>query len=81
MTDRADRAAFLAFVRANHPDVGGDHDAFVAGLAALRATPGAGNAATRPDRWDAPIVARPGGLRGMVSRWRDRRHRRHRRLR
>ncbi|GHE09206.1 hypothetical protein [Klenkia taihuensis] len=39
-----DRAAERAFVRAHHPDVGGDPAVFVAGLAALRAgataTPG-----------------------------------------
>ncbi len=32
-----DRAAERAFVRAHHPDVGGDPEVFVAGLAALRA--------------------------------------------
>lgn len=34
-----ERAAYRAFVRDNHPDRGGDPDAFVAGLAALRARP------------------------------------------
>ncbi len=34
---RARRAAERAFVRAHHPDVGGDPAAFAAGLAALRA--------------------------------------------
>lgn len=32
-----ERAAYRAFVRDHHPDRGGDPDAFVAGLAALRA--------------------------------------------
>ena len=36
-TDRAQRAAERAFVRAHHPDVGGDPEAFATGLAALRA--------------------------------------------
>ncbi|GEL24570.1 hypothetical protein PSU4_35240 [Pseudonocardia sulfidoxydans NBRC 16205] len=34
-----ERAAYRAFVRENHPDRGGDPDAFVAGLAAMRARP------------------------------------------
>lgn len=56
------RAAFRAFVRAHHPDVGGDPAVFRAGLAAFatlagpsRGTPGHVN----PDdpRLDAPITA------------------------
>jgi hypothetical protein len=39
-----DRAAERAFVRAHHPDVGGDPEAFVVGLAALRA----GGGTSRP---------------------------------
>lgn len=35
--ERSRRAAERAFVRAHHPDVGGDPAAFAAGLAALRA--------------------------------------------
>ncbi|MGV9362391.1 hypothetical protein [Amycolatopsis sp. NPDC003731] len=43
----SDRAAFRAFVRANHPDVGGDPPEFAAGLARFR----------RPDaRHDAPVT-------------------------
>ncbi|MBN9107882.1 MAG: hypothetical protein J0I34_03775 [Pseudonocardia sp.] len=34
-----ERAAYRAFVREHHPDRGGDPDAFVAGLAAMRARP------------------------------------------
>lgn len=46
--DRSRRAAERAFVRAHHPDVGGDPAAFAAGLAALRAdrTPGPAPAVT-----------------------------------
>ncbi|MEV6642215.1 hypothetical protein [Amycolatopsis sp. NPDC051371] len=35
--DAASRAAFRAFVRAHHPDVGGDPAQFAAGLARFRA--------------------------------------------
>jgi len=59
------RAALRAFVRAHHPDVGGDPAAFREGLAELRAALGA----SPPDGWrgpwpapddprlDAPVVA------------------------
>ena|GEM_PF-777703 len=43
-TDRAQRAAERAFVRAHHPDVGGDPEAFATGLAALRARHAGGTA-------------------------------------
>ncbi|AEA25108.1 hypothetical protein [Pseudonocardia dioxanivorans] len=46
-----ERAAFRAFVREHHPDRGGDPEAFVTGLAALRA----GDAGT------GPSPARPHG--------------------
>ncbi|MCI2419889.1 hypothetical protein MOQ72_20795 [Saccharopolyspora sp. K220] len=74
----ATRAAIRAFVRANHPDVGGDPAVFAAGLAALRA---AQRGEPRPrDRYDAPIevVDRPRGVRGLLHRvraWRARRNR------
>lgn len=61
------RAAIRAFVRANHPDVGGDPELFAAGLAELRDR--------RPcDRYDAPVVVvyRPRGIRGLVHRIRAR---------
>ncbi|MGW1678750.1 hypothetical protein [Saccharopolyspora sp. NPDC002376] len=63
------RRAIRAFVRANHPDVGGDPEAFAAGLAELRAG---------RDRYDAPIVVvhRPRGIRGLLHRIRDWRARR-----
>ncbi|MGI8311328.1 hypothetical protein [Saccharopolyspora hattusasensis] len=67
------RAAIRAFVRANHPDVGGDPEAFVAGLAELRDR--------RPrDRYDAPVVVvhRPRGIQGLVRRMRARWERRRR---
>ncbi|MDQ6649622.1 MAG: hypothetical protein M3Z02_05835 [Actinomycetota bacterium] len=39
MTGAADRSAFRAFVRDNHPDRGGDPEAFQAGLAAFGRQP------------------------------------------
>jgi len=60
------RAELRAFVRANHPDVGGDPEVFARGLAELRerARAGAcdGSGSGRPgderraDRYDAPVV-------------------------
>jgi hypothetical protein len=46
-----ERAAYRAFVRENHPDRGGDPEAFVAGLARFREV-------APPDddaRYDAPV--------------------------
>ncbi|MFC7344302.1 hypothetical protein [Saccharopolyspora griseoalba] len=63
--DRATRAEIRAFVRANHPDVGGDPEVFAAGLARLRA-----GAPQEDPRFDAPIVVRPGGARGVLFRFR-----------
>jgi hypothetical protein len=66
---RGDRAAFRAFVRAHHPDVGGDPAVFAAGLARFRA----------PDtRHDAPVtfVARRRGAAARVSRMAARARRR-----
>jgi hypothetical protein len=73
------RAAYRSFVRANHPDAGGDPDTFVAGMRRFEITrPGDGS----DDRFDAPVVftARPRGLRGLV-RAVLRRRRRPRRVR
>jgi hypothetical protein len=73
--DEAARAAYRAFVREHHPDVGGDPDEFIAGLEKLRrrAEP------PREDspRFDAPVtfVVNPKGVVGRVRRWRDRRRR------
>lgn len=87
----AAHAAMRAFIRAHHPDVGGDPEVFAAGLAELRAArdrarAGAAHATPadhadhtgRPsDHGDAPIVvvARPRGLRGLIQRLRSRRAR------
>lgn len=49
---RRDDSARRAFIRANHPDVGGDPDAFIAGLAAF----------------DGPPAARPSDSRARVVR-------------
>ncbi|MDQ3403443.1 MAG: hypothetical protein M3548_08605 [Actinomycetota bacterium] len=74
MTDGPDRAGFREFVRRAHPDRGGDHDEFVAGLAARRPAP------REDSRYDAPVVGVP-GVRGMgrvvrgLRRWRERRSR------
>lgn len=46
------RAAYRRWIRENHPDMGGDPDAFAAGLARYRT-------GRRPDRYDAPIVFVP----------------------
>lgn len=56
------RAALRAFVRAHHPDVGGDPVAFREGLSALRAALGpaakrVGWPAVDDPRLDAPVVA------------------------
>lgn len=59
---------YRAFVKANHPDAGGDRDAFERGLAALRAE--------RAGAPDSPTVSssnveihRSGGVRRAVRRW------------
>lgn len=68
------RAALRAFVRAHHPDVGGDPAAFREGLAthraALRASgaTGAGPAADDP-RLDAPVVAVSGSRIARLGRF------------
>lgn len=69
------RAALRAFVRAHHPDVGGDPVAFREGLAALRAAAGPG--AGRRDGWpaaddprlDAPVVLVPDGGLARLGRF------------
>ncbi|MEU8638340.1 hypothetical protein AB0C38_39680 [Amycolatopsis sp. NPDC048633] len=68
--DAAGRAAFRAFVRAHHPDVGGDPAEFAAGLARLRA-----GESDVDSRYDAPVsfVARRRGLAGVFARFRRRR--------
>lgn len=77
--DRAERASFRAFVRAHHPDRGGDPEVFATGLAAYRARR-YGDERPR-DRYDAPVLVehRPRGLRAvlrLLRLWRARRLRR-----
>jgi hypothetical protein len=76
-SEAAARAAFRAFVRAHHPDVGGDPDFFAAGVAELRATQRRA-ASEQDDHYDAPIiyVGKARGFRGWVRRFRERRSRR-----
>ncbi|MET8850525.1 hypothetical protein [Amycolatopsis sp. NPDC004625] len=59
------RAAFRAFVRAHHPDAGGDPAEFAAGLARLREP---------PSRFDAPVrfVTRRRGIAALLARFRRR---------
>lgn len=69
-----DRGAYRAFVRANHPDAGGDPATFIAGMREFREASRAG----QPDRYSAPVVvvASSGGLRRvvhLVRRWWKRR--------
>ncbi|MBE1496896.1 hypothetical protein H4696_003996 [Amycolatopsis lexingtonensis] len=65
--DPEGRAAFRAFVREHHPDVGGDPAEFAAGLARFRES-------ARDSRFDAPVsfVRRRRGLAGLLSRFRRR---------
>ena len=51
------RAELRAFVRAHHPDIGGDPATFREGLAAYRAALGGGGLAADDPRLDGPIVA------------------------
>lgn len=79
MTAREDRRVLREFVRTHHPDVGGDPEAFRAGLAELR------RRQAGPGRARGPVVAthRRRGLRAIVDRLvgRIRRQRRHPRVR
>ncbi|MEV7041854.1 hypothetical protein [Amycolatopsis sp. NPDC051061] len=71
--DAAGRAAFRAFVRAHHPDVGGDPAEFAAGLARFRAQ---GSPESEVDsRYDAPVsfVTRRRGIAALRGRFRRRR--------
>lgn len=73
-TAAARRRAFRAFVRAHHPDVGGDPEFFAATLAAYRDVERAQNA---PDA--RPTAYRRGGLLHQLRRqWRRRAVRRQR---
>ncbi|MEU3270850.1 hypothetical protein ABZ639_08375 [Saccharomonospora sp. NPDC006951] len=66
-----DRAEFLAYVRQNHPDVGGDPHAFAEGLARFRS-----RSSREDDRFDAPVTftGRPSAL-ARITQWRSRRGR------
>ncbi|ASR35502.1 hypothetical protein BAY61_11380 [Prauserella marina] len=46
-----DRAEFLAYVRENHPDAGGDPHEFAEGLARFRS-----RSSREDDRFDAPVT-------------------------
>ena len=74
--EEAARAAYRAFVREHHPDVGGDPDEFIAGLEKLRREQ-AGPPREDSTRFDAPVtfVVNPKGVVGRIRRWRDRRRR------
>lgn len=67
------RAAMRAFVRAHHPDVGGDPVAFREGLAAHRAaarpSPTLRDPAPDDPRLDAPIVIVAGGRIARLGRF------------
>jgi hypothetical protein len=76
-------AEYWAFVRANHPDAGGDPEVFVAGLRQWQAARGHASAErTRPgDRFDGPISffrTRSGVPREVdrLARWWERRRHR-----
>ncbi|WP_433334034.1 hypothetical protein [Spirillospora sp. CA-294931] len=64
---RGDRAAFRAWVRAHHPDAGGDPEEFAAGLERMRAP--------RPGAAPVVVVRRRRGPIAVYCRWRERRRR------
>ena len=73
-----DRAAYRAFIRANHPDAGGDPDLFIAGLNRFRAAQK--GSAPEDSRFDRPIYFVPdvngfAHLTHALRRWRYRRGR------
>jgi hypothetical protein len=74
----AERRAFVAFVRAHHPDVGGDPDVFRAGLDRFRAGP-EGDPASPAGRGGFVEIHRrrrgPAGLLDLVAAGRRRRRR------
>ncbi|SFE06471.1 hypothetical protein SAMN04487819_107160 [Actinopolyspora alba] len=82
---REARVRLREFVRANHPDVGGDPEVFAAGVAELQsARDGVRSPSETPntlpgERGDGPVVlVRRHGLRGLLARireWRARRGR------
>ena len=72
--DAEGRAAFRAFVRAHHPDVGGDPAEFAAGLARFRAA-GSAPESEVDSRYDAPVsfVPHRRGIAAVLARFRRRR--------
>ncbi|KAB2347009.1 hypothetical protein [Actinomadura rudentiformis] len=70
MTSGNDRAAFRAWIRANHPDAGGDPEVFATGLRRRRPAP----AARAHGR--VTVVRRRRGPGGALQRWLERRRRR-----
>jgi hypothetical protein len=77
----SERAEFRAWVRAHHPDAGGDPGEFAAGLARRRGLPGAGAVAGpglaaggRPGPEPVSVFRTDGG-RWLVRRWWLRRRR------
>ncbi len=72
------RAAFRRFARLHHPDLGGNQEAFRAGLEAYQRLAG-----LRAPSSGAEVVfhRRPRGLEVLTAGWKARRDRRHRRAR
>jgi hypothetical protein len=70
-TDPEGRAAFRAFVRTHHPDVGGDPAEFAEGLARFRA----GESEVDDSRYEAPIsfVVNRRGVAAVLAKFRRRR--------
>jgi hypothetical protein len=70
--DARERQEFRAWVRAHHPDRGGDPDSFVAGLAAWRRRHAP---AARPglDRTEVTVFRTRHGLWTLTRWWRRRR--------
>jgi hypothetical protein len=69
MSTPAERAAFRAFVRAHHPDRGGDHARFAEGIDRLRARP-----AEPEEEPRLPFPVRVGVA--LIRTWRRRHERR-----
>ncbi|SEF89412.1 hypothetical protein SAMN04489712_102413 [Thermomonospora echinospora] len=72
--ERERRAAFRAWVRAHHPDVGGDPETFAAELRRRRA--GGGRRDARERRYGPVVVVRRRPGLGLLERWLERRRRR-----
>jgi hypothetical protein len=83
---RRETDEYRAFIRAHHPDRGGDPAEFAAGLAALRARRAADSRCSdsrcadsrcADSRYDAPVVggSGPPGVADRLRRWYLRRYR------